>query len=193
MAERWILTRGDAYYPKCLEDLHSPPRVLYGIGDPTLLSTPMLSVIGARRATPYGIAIAEMTARVAVDYGVIVVSGGAMGCDFAAGMSALSGGGKTIVVLGCGADVIYPRSSEPLILRGGSVFGSVENPASSFCLSKKKCHYCSTWICSCCDGGRHSLRNYDNGGSRNRFRQNTVCNSGINFFSYLSRNQSTYF
>ena len=66
MAERWILTRGDAYYPKCLEDLHSPPRVLYGIGDPTLLSTPMLSVIGARRATPYGIAIAEMTARVAV-------------------------------------------------------------------------------------------------------------------------------
>ena len=116
MAERWILTRGDAYYPKCLEDLHSPPRVLYGIGDPTLLSTPMLSVIGARRATPYGIAIAEMTARVAVDYGVTVVSGGAMGCDFAAGMSALSGGGKTIVVLGCGADVIYPRSSEPLIL-----------------------------------------------------------------------------
>ena len=116
MAERWILTRGDTYYPKCLEDLHSPPRVLYGIGDPTLLSTPMLSVIGARRATPYGIAIAEMTARVAVDYGVTVVSGGAMGCDFAAGMSALSAGGKTIVVLGCGADVIYPRSSEPLIL-----------------------------------------------------------------------------
>lgn len=116
MAERWILTRGDDYYPKCLEDLHSPPRVLYGIGDPTLLSAPMLSVIGARRATPYGIAIAEMTARVAVDCGVTVVSGGAMGCDFAAGMSALSAGGKTIVVLGCGADVIYPRSSEPLIL-----------------------------------------------------------------------------
>ena len=37
MAERWILTRGDDYYPKCLEDLHSPPKVLYGIGDPTLL------------------------------------------------------------------------------------------------------------------------------------------------------------
>ncbi|WP_282709804.1 DNA-protecting protein DprA [Lancefieldella sp. Marseille-Q7238] len=114
MAEKWAFERGSKHYPACLEDLENPPDVLYGIGNSEIFETPMLSIVGARRATPYGIALAEMAARVAADCGVTVVSGGAMGCDCAAGMSALAAGGKTIAVLGCGADVVYPRSSKSL-------------------------------------------------------------------------------
>ena len=64
-----------------------------------------MSVIGARRATPYGMAIAEMAGRCAADNNIVVVSGGALGCDYRAGMASLNAGGKTVVVAGCGADV----------------------------------------------------------------------------------------
>ena len=50
-------------------------------GNPEALSTPALSIIGARKASPYGLAVAELAAKVAVEAGVTVVSGGAVGCD----------------------------------------------------------------------------------------------------------------
>ena len=107
----WEIERGERGWPELLEDLQSPPERLYGMGDVEALSTPCISVVGARRASPYGLAIAEMAARVAVGCDVTVVSGGAMGCDHAAGAAALAAGGRTVVVSGCGADVVYPPSS----------------------------------------------------------------------------------
>ena len=73
-----------------------------------------MSVIGARRATPYGMAIAEMAGRCAAHNNIVVVSGGALGCDYRAGMASLNAGGKTVVVAGCGADVTYPTTSAEL-------------------------------------------------------------------------------
>ena len=62
MGEGWVLGRGDPGWPAALEDLASPPERLYGLGDPGSLLGPCLSIVGARRATPYGLAVAEMAA-----------------------------------------------------------------------------------------------------------------------------------
>ena len=102
------LHRGDERYPKTVEELANPPQILYVRGDPAILDAPSLSIIGARKSTPYGRAIAEMAGRIAAESGVVVVSGGARGCDQAGGMGALNVGGRHIVVLGTGADVVYP-------------------------------------------------------------------------------------
>ena len=121
----WELSPDDEEFPQSLHDLEPVPETLYGRGDPKVLQGPCLSVIGARRATPYGIAVAEMAGRVAAESGIVVVSGGAMGCDCAAGRAALEAGGKTVVVSGCGADMVYPASSADVyagaVATGGAV------------------------------------------------------------------------
>ena len=119
--EKWEITTEDEDYPQELLLLNHPPEVLYGMGDRSILRMPCLSIIGARKATPYGMAIAEMSGRCAADNNIVVVSGGALGCDYMAGMAALNAGGKTIVVAGCGADVTYPTTSNELFeaARGG--------------------------------------------------------------------------
>lgn len=127
--DRWVLSRGGQGYPSALEDLAAPPETLFGIGSPEALAGPCLSIVGARRATPYGLSVAEMAARVAVECGITVVSGGAMGCDHAAGTAALDAGGRTVIVSGCGADVVYPHSSRDLYARvrnGGGAVISME-------------------------------------------------------------------
>ncbi len=121
----WELAPGDDAYPGALLELERPPGELRGLGDPAALAGPCLAVIGARRATPYGLAVAEMAARVAARHGVTVVSGGAMGCDRAAGLAAVAAGGRSVIVSGCGADVVYPASSrdvfEATLSSGGAV------------------------------------------------------------------------
>lgn len=108
---------GDALYPETVLELSDVPQTLYVRGNPEVLSTPALSIIGARKASPYGLAVAELAAKVAVEAGVTVVSGGAVGCDQASGWAAVNAGGRHVVVLGTGADVVYPRSSAGLIAR----------------------------------------------------------------------------
>lgn len=125
---KWELARGERGWPEGLEDLARPPERIFGLGSVEVLSTPCLAVVGARRATPYGLAIAEMAARTAAGCGVTVVSGGAMGCDHAAGSAALGAGGRTVVVSGCGADVVYPSTSLDVfrgaVERGGAVISA---------------------------------------------------------------------
>lgn len=112
--EKWEISSEDEDYPKELLLLNHPPEIIYGMGDKSVLKQPCMSVIGARRATPYGMAIAEMAGRCAADNNIVVVSGGALGCDYRAGMASLNAGGKTVVVAGCGADVTYPTTSAEL-------------------------------------------------------------------------------
>lgn len=122
---RWEIGIADQLYPPQLRDLPGPPRTLYVLGDPRVLSAPSVAVVGSRRATPYGLAVARTVATVAAQSGIAVVSGGARGCDRAGGEAALDEGGVHIAVMGCGADVVYPRSSARLIERtlasGGAV------------------------------------------------------------------------
>ena len=69
---------GDALYPESVLELSDVPQTLYVRGNPEVLSTPALSIIGARKASPYGLAVAELASKVAVEAGVTVVSGGAV-------------------------------------------------------------------------------------------------------------------
>ena len=107
---------GDADYPEELLEIESPPKVLRGFGDPGLLGGG-LAVIGARRATPYGLRSARLFAGWAAAAGYVVISGAAVGCDQAAHRAALDAGGSTVAVLGCGADVVYPRGADDLLSR----------------------------------------------------------------------------
>lgn len=112
--DRWELTPDDEAYPACLLRSPRPPKVLYGVGDPAALREG-LAVVGARKATPYGLVCAKRFAGWAAANGVTIVSGAAIGCDSAAHRAALAAGGATVAVLGCGADVDYPRSAAPIL------------------------------------------------------------------------------
>ncbi len=104
----------DSRYPAALLALSEPPEALYCIGDMRLLQ-PGLAVVGARRATPYGLDCTRRFAGWAARAGVVVVSGAATGCDQAAHRAAIDAGGRTIAVLGCGADIDYPRTARRLL------------------------------------------------------------------------------
>ncbi|MCH3968281.1 MAG: DNA-processing protein DprA [Atopobiaceae bacterium] len=123
----WTMAPSDDSYPPLARDAHegSGFERIWGVGSAEVLSRPCVSVVGARRATPYGLAVAEMVGRVAAESGIVVVSGGAMGVDRAAGLAAVDAGGATVVVSGCGADVVYPRSSADVFdaarTQGGAV------------------------------------------------------------------------
>lgn len=114
---RWEIGPHDDEYPQAVKALEKPPTVLHGVGDVSVLNTMCLAVIGARKATPYGISAAYMAGRIAAESGITLVSGGAMGCDAAALRGALDAGGRTIVVSGVGADCVYPKSSSDVFTR----------------------------------------------------------------------------
>lgn len=112
---RHELHPGDELYPQALLDIPQPPQTLYVVGVPEALCRENVSIIGARKATPYGFACARMAATAAAQAGLQVVSGAAIGCDQAAQRQALAKGGATLAVLGSGADVVYPLSSRRLL------------------------------------------------------------------------------
>lgn len=112
--ERWEVRRGDPLYPRQLLRAERPPDVLYCIGDAALL-TPGLAVVGSRRQTPYGRECTTLLAGRAASRGVTVISGAAVGCDQSAHRAAIDSGGRTVAVLGCGADLDYPPSARRLL------------------------------------------------------------------------------
>lgn len=124
MEQRFELRLQDQGYPPFLRETPDPPEVLYGRGDPSALVSG-LAVIGARRATPSGLDITRTFTAWASRAGYTVISGGAYGCDQAAHVAALEAGGVTVTVMGCGADVAYPRCAEPLFGRIVSAGGVV--------------------------------------------------------------------
>lgn len=107
------IERGGPLYPLALESVASPPKRLYVVGNPDALSEG-LAVVGARKATPYGLGCARRFARAAAERGIVVVSGGARGCDAAAHRAALEVGGRTAVFLGGGCDKVYPAEHRGL-------------------------------------------------------------------------------
>jgi DNA processing protein len=114
--DRWLLNVDDPAYPETLRCSPEPQERLYGIGDPSRL-VPGLGIVGARKATPYGMWASERFGAWAGAAGVMVVSGAALGCDSAAQAAAVGAGGPSVAVLGCGADVDYPRASRALLER----------------------------------------------------------------------------
>lgn len=95
-------------YPRALSDLDQIPDPLYAIGDLDTLQLPLVSIVGTRDATGYGLRSTRSIASAFARNGVAIVSGLARGIDAAAHRAALECNGKTIAVLGTGVDVPYP-------------------------------------------------------------------------------------
>lgn len=100
-----VIEINDEGYPKLLKTIKDPPQRLYCEGDTRLLSRVSVSVVGSRKATGYGLRVAENTAGILSESGICVVSGLAFGIDCAAHKGALEGRGKTIAVLGSSIDM----------------------------------------------------------------------------------------
>ncbi len=110
-----ILTYRDAAYPGKLKNIPDPPVVLYYKGRlPDLDAQPLIAVVGTRKASAYGLTTAKRMGYQIAKCGGIVVSGMAYGIDGMAMSGALTAGEKTVGVLGCGADVVYPLSNRAL-------------------------------------------------------------------------------
>lgn len=98
-------------YPSYLSNISDPPVLLYFQGKLPPREMPLLAIVGARRATPYGIAVAQNLSGELAQRGWGIVSGMARGIDAAAHEGALQENGYTLAVLGCGIDICYPREN----------------------------------------------------------------------------------
>ncbi|MCI7639066.1 MAG: DNA-processing protein DprA [Clostridiales bacterium] len=110
-----ILTLQDAAYPSRLKNIPDPPLVLYYKGQlPDFDGSPVIGVVGTRKASAYGLTVAKRMGYQIGKCGGLVVSGMAYGIDGLAMSGALTAGAKTVGVLGCGADIVYPQSNRSL-------------------------------------------------------------------------------
>ncbi|HMD71191.1 MAG TPA: DNA-processing protein DprA [Bryobacteraceae bacterium] len=109
-----LVALGDPRYPRPLREIFDPPLALFARGRVELLESLSLGIVGTRRPTPYGLAAAERLSADLAHAGLAIVSGMARGIDTAAHKGALSVGGDTIAVLGCGVDVVYPSENRKL-------------------------------------------------------------------------------
>ena len=112
-----LLTWEEEAYPPALKQIYDPPPLLYVMGSLTAQDQKAVAVVGSRYPTTYGEMFAERMAMGLSQRGVTVVSGLARGVDSAAHRGALAAGGRTVGVLGCGIDLIYPPENRDLFAR----------------------------------------------------------------------------
>lgn len=115
-------------YPKSLKQISDPPICLYVKGDINKYDFEkqyFFAVVGTRKPTPYGEQVAKKFASELAQAGFVIVSGMAIGIDTIAHKQALEARAKTIAVLGCGVDVVYPPSNfklyNEIIKKGGLI------------------------------------------------------------------------
>jgi DNA processing protein len=111
-----VIGHDDPVYPERLAAVlgRAAPPLLFAYGRLELLEAPAVAVVGCRRATEYGLDMAEQIGAGLARAGACVVSGLARGIDAAAHAAALDAAGTSIGVLGCGVDVYYPRENAGL-------------------------------------------------------------------------------
>jgi DNA processing protein len=122
---RWT----DDDYPPNLRQIPDPPPYLFVRGDMPLADSNCIAVVGACAASDAGLRMAERLGFELAGKGFAVVSGLARGIDAAAHRGALSSGGRTIAVLGCGIDLVYPpenrEMAEEIISSGGALISEL--------------------------------------------------------------------
>lgn len=110
-------------YPKLLQRIHNPPKSLYLQGK--LSTQPLVALVGSRKPSAYGEAVAYRIAADLARSGIGIVSGLAYGIDATVHRAALEAGGYTIAVLGSGLDNVYPRThvqlTREIIREGGAI------------------------------------------------------------------------
>lgn len=120
-----LLTLSDPNYPALLLTIYDPPPILYTKGKVLGPDPYPIAMVGTRNMTPYGKLVAERIAGALARVGMTVVSGFARGVDATAHHAAILAGGRTLAVLGCGIDVIYPKEHRKLydeIIENGVIF-----------------------------------------------------------------------
>lgn len=120
-----VVTRDDAEYPPRLREIYDPPLVLYVRGALGERDKFAIGMVGSRRTTLYGQEMARRLSYQLARAGVTVVSGLARGIDTAAHTGALQAKGRTVAVIGCGMDTVYPpenkKLAEQIVEKGGAV------------------------------------------------------------------------
>ncbi len=109
-----VLTWEDPDYPQLLQEIPAPPPVLYVRGQLEPEDVWAVAVVGTRKASAYGREVTRRLVSELAHSGITVISGLARGIDGMAHRVALEAGGRTIAVLGCGADQIYPPEHREL-------------------------------------------------------------------------------
>ena len=112
--EARLVTFVDDDYPELLKQIHDPPLALYVQGTLEKKDKQSVAVVGTRRASHYGLSVADRLGYQLAKCGLVVVSGLARGIDSAAHQGALKGGGRTIAVLGSALDTLYPPENAEL-------------------------------------------------------------------------------
>jgi DNA processing protein len=139
------IERNDDDYPQPLQELQRPPASIFAIGDESILRQApnrLVAIVGTRDASPYGVRVTAALAGAFATAGIGVVSGLARGIDAAAHRATLEAGGKTIAVMGTGADVPYPvghRSLHAEIAAHGLVISenAPGTPATPGCFPRR--------------------------------------------------------
>lgn len=121
----FILPWPDPRYPEALRQIPDPPPAVFVLGQPEILQTPAVAVVGSRLSTVYGQNVARMFGQDLALGGMTVVSGLARGIDTAAHEGSLAIPGRGVAVLGTGLDVPYPRENEPLMRRIAAEGGAI--------------------------------------------------------------------
>ena len=115
--EKWgikLLPVNDPEFPVSLLETYNPPPLLYIRGDILPQDTLSIAIVGSRIPDRYGRSVAETLSAELVSMGVTIISGLARGIDSIAQTEALKRGGRTIGMLGCGLDHIYPPENKKL-------------------------------------------------------------------------------
>jgi len=113
-ANNSLVMLGDDNYPASLSNIIDAPLVLWGQGDPLALKTKQIGIVGSRHASPNALRHSTILSRKLTSAGLTITSGGAKGIDSTCHQACLEDNGTTIAVLGCGIDVIYPKSNRKL-------------------------------------------------------------------------------
>lgn len=119
------ITLDNENYPTLLKQIYDPPKVLYVKGNTDILNNISVAIVGCRDSTKYGNKATQYFAYNLSKNNINIISGLAKGIDSFAHIGALQAKGKTIAVLGCGLDIVYPKENEDLfkeiIKQGGAI------------------------------------------------------------------------
>lgn len=128
---RWIkennvgfITYFDKDYPEELKEIEAPPYGLFYKGNINILKDRKVAIVGSRSCSQYGLEITKLLTKELISFNITIVSGGAKGIDSCAHKTCIENSGKTIVVLGCGIDIIYPAMNKSLfnkVLKDGLI------------------------------------------------------------------------
>ena len=119
-----VLTILDEEFPEKLKYIYNCPKVLYVKGDMLKKQERLIGIVGARKATAYGKHITNKFTNELLDLGINPVSGMAKGVDTEVHVASIKKNQRNIAVLGCGVDVVYPKSNKYIyekIMDNGSV------------------------------------------------------------------------